>query len=166
MNELDKTYNASQFEDAIYKAWEASGYFNPDNLSHTKESFTISMPPPNATGSLHVGHAMMLTLQDLMIRFNRMKGKRTLWVPGTDHASIATQNKVEKLMAKEGITRHDLSREDFIKRIEDYVDESRSTIRNQIRKMGSSCDWSRERYTLDEGLSHAVKTVFIRMYHY
>ncbi len=165
MNELDKTYNASQFEDAIYKAWEASGYFNPDNLSHTKESFTISMPPPNATGSLHVGHAMMLTLQDLMIRFNRMKGKRTLWVPGTDHASIATQNKVEKLMAKEGITRHDLSREDFIKRIEDYVDESRSTIRNQIRKMGSSCDWSRERYTLDEGLSHAVKTVFIRMYH-
>lgn len=164
MKELDKIYNAAQFEDAIYKAWETSGYFNPDNLPHAKESFTISMPPPNATGTLHIGHAMMLVLQDLMIRFNRMRGKKALWVPGTDHASIATQNKVEKQMAKEGITRNDMSREDFIKRIEEYVDESRATIRDQVRKMGSSCDWSRERYTLDEGLSHAVKTIFIRMY--
>jgi len=164
MTELEKIYSAAQFEDAIYKAWEASGYFNPDNLPSAKEPFSIAMPPPNATGTLHIGHAMMLVLQDLMIRFNRMNGKKALWIPGTDHASIATQNKVEKQMAKEGITRHDLSREDFIARIEAYVDESRSTIRNQIRKMGSSCDWSRERYTLDEGLSHAVKTIFIRMY--
>jgi valyl-tRNA synthetase len=164
MRELDKTYNAAIFEDSIYKAWEESGYFNPDNLKTAKEPFTISMPPPNATGTLHTGHAMMLVLQDLMIRFNRMRGRKALWVPGTDHASIATQNKVEKQMLKEGLTRHDLPREDFIKRIETYVDESRVTIRNQIRKMGSSCDWSRERYTLDEGLSHAVKTIFIRMH--
>ncbi len=165
MQELDKAYNASQFEDAIYKAWEGSGYFNPDNVPHAKEPFTISMPPPNATGMLHIGHAMMLAIQDLMIRFNRMRGKRALWVPGTDHAPIATQNKVEKLMAKEGITRRDLSREEFVARINSYVEESRVTIRNQIRKMGSSCDWSRERYTFDEGLSHAVQEIFVRMYH-
>lgn len=164
MQELAKTYSAQEHEDSIYHAWEASGYFNPDNLPRAKEPYSIAIPPPNATGTLHMGHAMFLTLQDLLTRFQRMRGKRTLWLPGTDHASIATQNKVEKLLAKEGITRLDMSREDFIKRIDAYVEESRSTIRNQIRKMGSSCDWSRERYTLDAGLSRAVTEMFVRMY--
>ncbi|MBI4253017.1 valine--tRNA ligase [Candidatus Uhrbacteria bacterium] len=164
MNELAKTYEASQHEDAIYHAWEASGFFNPDNLSRAKEPFSIAIPPPNATGTLHMGHTMFLTLQDLMTRFARMRGKKALWLPGTDHASIATQNKVEKLLAKEGKTRHDMSRDEFVGRIDDYVAQSRSTIRNQIRKMGSSCDWSRERYTLDVGLSHAVTEMFVRMY--
>ena len=156
MQELDKQYNAQEHEDDIYHAWESSGYFNPDNLKHAKEPFSIAMPPPNATGTLHIGHAMMLVLQDLMVRFHRMRGKKALWIPGTDHASIATQNKVEKMLLKEGKTRHDMSREEFIGRINDYIEHSRSTIRNQIRKMGSSCDWSRERYTFDAGLSRAV----------
>lgn len=165
MEELSKAYSAAKHEDAIYHAWEESGYFNPDNLPRAKEPFSIAIPPPNATGTLHMGHAMFLTLQDLMTRFQRMRGKKALWLPGTDHASIATQNKVEKLLAIEGKTRHDMSREEFVGRINDYVEQSRSTIRNQIRKMGSSCDWSRERYTLDAGLSHAVATMFARMYH-
>lgn len=165
MEELSKVYSAADHEDAIYHAWEESGYFNPDNLPHAKEPFTIAIPPPNATGTLHMGHAMFLTLQDLMIRFQRMRGKKALWLPGTDHASIATQNKVEKLLATEGKTRHDMSRDEFVGRINDYVERSRTTIRNQIRKMGSSCDWSRERYTLDAGLSHAVATMFTRMYY-
>lgn len=164
MLELQKTYSAQRHEDDIYHAWEASGFFNPDNLKNAKTPFSIAMPPPNATGTLHIGHAMMLVLQDLMIRFHRMRGKKALWIPGTDHASIATQNKVEKMLAKEGKSRHDMSREEFISRISEYVEESRVTIRNQIRKMGSSCDWSRERYTLDAGLSRAVTEIFIRMY--
>jgi len=164
MKELTKTYSSQEFEDKIYQAWESSGYFNPDKLLHAKIPFTIAMPPPNATGTLHIGHAMMLAIQDLMIRFHRMQGKKTLWLPGTDHASIATQNKVEKLLAKEGRSRSDFSREEFIQKIDEYIENSRSTIRNQIRKMGSSCDWSRERYTFDAGLSRAVQEIFIRMY--
>lgn len=144
--------------------WEDSGYFNPDSAKKTKKAFTIMMPPPNATGVLHIGHALGLTIQDLMIRFHRMLGEKTLWLPGTDHAAIATQNKVEKILSKEGVTRHDLGREAFLKRVDDFVSESRDTIRSQIKLMGSSCDWSRERYTLDEGLSYAVNEMFIRMF--
>ncbi|MDO8490102.1 MAG: valine--tRNA ligase [bacterium] len=162
--ELPKSYSATDNEDAIYQLWELSGAFNPDNLPKGKESFSIAMPPPNATGTLHIGHAMMLVLQDLMIRYHRMKGDSTLWLPGTDHASIATQNKVEKILAKEGVTRQQLGREAFLEHVTAYVNESRNTIRTQIRKMGSSCDWSRERYTLDEGLSKAVTEMFIRMH--
>lgn len=165
--EIPKTYNPKDVEDRIYKQWEESGFFNPDN-SNTDENaphFTISLPPPNATGTLHTGHAVMLSYQDAMIRYNRLLGKRTLWVPGTDHASIATQTKVEKLIQKEEKkTRHDLGREDFLKRVESFVEDSRNTIRQQLRKMGSSLDWSRERYTLDEGLSQVVKYCFKKMY--
>ncbi len=165
--ELDKAYDASKVEDAIYRRWEASGFFNPDTLpgGKKKKPFTIVLPPPNATGVLHVGHATMLALEDLMIRYKRMRGFASLWIPGTDHASIATQNKVEKLIQeKEKKTRHDLGRAEFLKRVEAFVKNSQDTIRNQIRKMGSSIDWSREAYTLDAPRSEAVIEMFNRMY--
>ncbi|MBT4916908.1 valine--tRNA ligase [Candidatus Peregrinibacteria bacterium] len=161
--EIEKAYEAKKYEDKIYKKWEESGAFTPE-VDPSKKSFTISMPPPNATGVLHLGHAVMLALEDIMIRHHRMMGESALWIPGTDHASIATQNKVEQLIAKEGKTKYDLGRADFLKRVHEYVKDSQSTIRNQIRKMGSSCDWTRERYTLDKGLTDAVQEVFIKMY--
>lgn len=161
--EMEKAYAAKDYEDKIYQQWEKSGLFSPKKKLF-KKPFTIAMPPPNATGTLHLGHAIMLALEDLMIRYHRMKGDPTLWVPGTDHASIATQNKVEQEIAKEGKTRHDLGREKFLERVHAFVKKSQNTIRNQIRKMGSSCDWTRERYTLDPGLSSAVQEVFVRMY--
>ncbi len=165
MKELAKTYEAKQYESAVYKAWEASGYFNPDNLKAPGEPFSISMPPPNATGILHLGHATMLALQDLMVRFWRLRGRRTLWVPGTDHAAIATQNVVEKkLTAEEGKTRFDYTREEFLGKVNEFVEGSKGTIRTQLRAMGASCDWSRERYTLDQGLSRAVQQVFVKLY--
>jgi len=160
---LEKAYNAKKYEDKIYKEWESSGLFKP-KIVKGKKPFTIAMPPPNATGTLHLGHAVMLALEDIMVRYHRMKGDPSLWIPGTDHASIATQNKVEKIIAAEGLTRHTLGREQFLKRVDEFVKGSRNTIRNQIRKMGSSCDWSREAYTLDENLSLAVREVFAKMY--
>ncbi len=169
--EIPKAYNPQEVEDGIYKKWEESGFFNPDNLPRSdnqkndKENrFVISMPPPNATGVLHLGHASMLAYQDLMIRYNRMRGKNVLWLPGTDHATIATQTKVEKIIAEKGQTKYDLGREKFLERVEEYIEQSQSTIKNQTRKMGSSCDWSKERYTLDDGLSRAVREVFVKMY--
>ncbi len=162
---MDKAYDPAKFEDLIYAAWEKSGFFDPDNLPGSrKESFSIVMPPPNVTGTLHVGHAVMLALQDLMIRFERMAGKRALWIPGTDHAAIATQAKVEKILAQKGQSRQSLGREKFLKEVLKFVEESKSTIRRQIRKMGSSCDWSREAYTLDDARTKAVRTVFKMMY--
>ncbi|MBU1119256.1 valine--tRNA ligase [Patescibacteria group bacterium] len=161
---MDKRYDFKKFEDEIYAQWEESGYFNPDNLPDAKEPFSISMPPPNATGMLHIGHALFLTLQDIMVRHARMTGKKALWLPGTDHAAIATNAKVEKILKEEGKTKYDLGQEKFIERVDEYVSTSQDTIRNQIRKMGSSCDWSRERYTMDEGLTKAVQTAFIDMY--
>src|SRR3989338_6058686 len=123
---LPKSYSAGEHEDRIYALWEKSGFFNPDNLEGKRERpFSIAMPPPNATGTLHIGHCMMLVLQDLMIRYHRMIGDKALWLPGTDHASIATQNKVEKLLAKEGRTRHDLGREKFLERVQEFVENSR-----------------------------------------
>lgn len=165
-NDIPKAYDASQVEDSIYERWEKSGLFNPDKLpgDGRKDPFTVIMPPPNATGTLHVGHAVMLAIEDLMIRYRRMKGFAALWIPGTDHAAIATQTKVEKLLKEEGKTRHDLGREKFLERVDAFVEESRGTIRNQIRKMGSSCDWSREAFTLDEERSHAVRVMFKKMY--
>ena len=160
---LPKVYNSKDYENDVYKIWEESGFFNPDNLK-AKKSFTISMPPPNATGILHLGHAATLTYEDLMIRYKRLKGYKTLYLPGTDHAAIATQTKVEKILDKEGLDRHTLGRDKFLQRVRDYVKESQGIIRNQIRRMGCSCDWSRERYTLDEGLSEAVSEAFIKMY--
>lgn len=173
MREIPKAYQPKDVEDKIYADWEKSGFFNPDNLpcvdeakkeGKEPEKFVISMPPPNATGILHLGHASMLAYQDLMIRFNRLMQKQALWLPGTDHAAIATQTKVEKIIAKEGKNKYDLGREKFLERVHGYVENSRDTIRGQVRKMGSSCDWSRERYTLDAGLSETVKDVFVEMY--
>ncbi len=171
MAEIARAYEASQYEDEIYAAWEASGFFNPDTLRQAQgikgkqEAFTIVIPPPNVTGQLHMGHAAMLAIEDLMIRYHRMKGDRTLWVPGFDHASIATQNVVEKKVWKEEKkTRHDLGREEFLKRVDAFVDASKHVIQTQVKKMGASCDWSRSRYTLDEGLSRAVQTMFVKMY--
>ncbi|MBU1202541.1 class I tRNA ligase family protein [Patescibacteria group bacterium] len=164
LEELAKAYEPGLYEDDIYKIWEESGFFNPDNLKESKEYFSIAMPPPNATGVLHLGHASALAYEDLMVRYNRLKGKKVLWLPGTDHAAIATQTKVEKILAKEGADRQTLGREVFLQRVKDYVANSQGTIRHQTRKMGSSCDWSRERYTYDDGLSYAVSEAFIRMY--
>lgn len=164
LEELAKAYEPNLYEEDIYKIWEESGFFNPDNLENTKEYFSISMPPPNATGVLHLGHAAALAYEDLMVRYNRLQGKKTLWLPGTDHAAIATQTKVEKILAEEGTDRQNLGREKFLERVREYVAGSQDTIRHQTRKMGSSCDWSRERYTFDEGLSQAVNEAFIRMY--
>lgn len=163
MKEIEKAYEAQKYEDGIYKTWEESGVFSP-KIVKGKKPFTISMPPPNATGTLHLGHATMLAIEDIMVRHKRMQGYSTLWLPGTDHASIATQNKVEKVIAEEGETRHSMGRERFLERVNQFVEQSRSTIRNQIRKMGASCDWTRERYTLDAGLSKAVREIFVRMF--
>lgn len=169
--ELDKAYEPKKFEDGIYKRWEESGFFNPDVCvekgvtAPDAEPFTIVLPPPNVTGTLHMGHAAMLAIEDCMIRYHRMKGDRTLWIPGTDHAAIATQSKVEKiLLDTEGKTRHDLGREAFLKLVDQFAKESRDTIVNQSKKMGSSLDWSREAYTLDATRNKAVRTVFKKMY--
>ncbi|MBI2050987.1 MAG: valine--tRNA ligase [Parcubacteria group bacterium] len=161
---IPKAYEPQKVEDGLYKKWEDSGLFRPDMNARGKP-FSIAMPPPNATGTLHLGHAVMLALEDIMIRHARMNGRKTLWVPGTDHASIATENKVEKnLLEKKGKTKQELGREAFLKEVESFVADSQSTIKNQVRKMGASCDWSHERYTLDEGLSRTVSEVFIKMH--
>ncbi|MBI3671773.1 valine--tRNA ligase [Candidatus Azambacteria bacterium] len=164
---IPTVYEPKKVEDKIYKIWEKSGYFNPDKLPNKKtrkKSFSIMMPPPNATGVLHIGHTLMLAIQDAEVRFHRMRGEKALWIPGTDHASIATQNVVEKLLLKEGKTKEDLGRKAFLKEVDKFVKNSKNTIKTQIKKMGSSCDWSREAYTLDKNLSEAVQTVFIKMY--
>jgi valyl-tRNA synthetase len=166
MIELDKSYDASKYEADIYAQWEKSGYFNPDQLpGKREENFTITLPPPNATGTLHIGHAFETAIQDIMIRYERMRGKKTLWVPGTDHAAIATNTKVEKeLIKKEGKNRHDIGKEAFVKRVEEFIAGSRGTIQKQIRRMGASVDWSREHFTMDQGPARAVRTAFERLY--
>lgn len=166
MAELPKAYNPQEHEKAVYKEWLDSGYFNPDKLPNARKRkpFTISLPPPNATGILHIGHGLVLTLQDIMIRYHRMAGRKALWLPGTDHAAIATNAVVEKELKKEGKRRQDLGREAFLDRINKFVGDHRGTITEQTKRMGASCDWSRERFTMDEGLSKAVQTAFVRMY--
>jgi valyl-tRNA synthetase len=161
-----KPYDPKETEPRIYKIWEESGFFNPDNLPERhKEKYTIMMPPPNVTGVLHMGHALMITIEDVMIRFERMRGKKTLWLPGTDHAAIATQSKVEKdIKKKENKSRYDLGREELLKRIEEFAKNSHQTITSQIRTFGASCDWSREAFTLDEERNLAVRTIFKKMY--
>ncbi len=166
-----KPYNPQETEPRIYKLWEESGLFNPDvaiEKGYAKPDapvFSMVMPPPNVTGVLHMGHAMMLTVEDIMVRYKRMQGYRTLWLPGTDHAAIATQSKVEKIIQKEeGKNRHDLGREELLKRVKAFAQESHDTIVNQVRIMGSSTDWSREAFTLDEVRTKAVRTIFKSMY--
>lgn len=168
---LSQPYEAKNFEDNIYQKWEESGYFNPDNMvkdgliEADAPAFSMVLPPPNVTGTLHMGHATMTVIEDIMTRFHRMSGYQTLWVPGTDSAALATQEKVEKeLYKKEGKRRQDLGREEFLKRVDVFAKSSHDTIVNQVRKMGSSLDWSREAYTLDEKRNFAVNEAFIRMF--
>jgi valyl-tRNA synthetase len=165
-----KPYEPKETEDRIYKFWEETGFFNPDKCieaGHTSpeaEAFSIVLPPPNVTGTLHLGHAAMTAIEDIIIRYKRMNGFRTLWLPGTDHAAIATQSKVEKILSKEGIRKHDLGREEFLKRVEDFAQSSHDTIVSQLKSMGASLDWSREAYTLDKPRERAVYTAFKNMY--
>ena len=167
---LPKTYDFAATEEKIYAWWEKSGYFKPSNdpnqPGHNPDikPFVISIPPPNVTGELHLGHAMFVSMEDLMIRYHRMKGVPTLWVPGSDHAGIATQLLVEKSLAKEGISRDSLGREEFVRRTWQWKEKYGGMITRQIRRLGASCDWDRERFTLDEGLSHSVREAFVRLY--
>ena len=162
--QINKTYNPKEVEDRLYNRWVENGYFTP-KADKSKEPFTIVIPPPNVTGQLHMGHALDETLQDILIRYKRMAGFNALWVPGTDHAGIATQVKVEEVLRKEeGLSRYDLGREKFIERVWDWKKLYGSRIINQLKKLGSSCDWSRERFTMDETLSKAVREVFVSLY--
>lgn len=163
MIELKKTYSPEDIEDRWYVFWEEKGYFRPDSNA-AKSPFCIVIPPPNVTGSLHMGHALNATIQDILIRWKRMMGFRVLWLPGTDHAGIATQNVVEREISKEGIDRHKLGRDAFIERVWKWKAEYGGRIIHQLKKLGASCDWSRERFTLDEGLSRAVREVFVRLF--
>ena len=165
MKEIPKAYNPKAVENKIYQLWENSGYFDPDELPGKRtKHFSISLPPPNVTGKLHIGHSAMLAYQDIMIRFHRMQGDRTLWLPGMDHAAIATQNIVERELKKEGQTRHDLGREKFLARIDDFVAKSKDTIKMQLKAMGASLDWSREQFTLSPELTKTVRIAFKKMY--
>jgi valyl-tRNA synthetase len=161
---MPKNFNFLEAEERIYDFWEKSGWFKPEALPPDAEPFVISMPPPNVTGALHAGHAMFVTLQDLMIRYERMRGKAALWVPGTDHAGIATQLQVEKLLRDQGTSRHEIGREAFLRRTWEWKAEYDGIITKQLRRLGASCDWDRERFTLDEGLSAAVQEVFVRLW--
>ncbi len=167
---LSKVYNPKEHESAIYEFWESRGYFKPETLvelglaSREGPRFCITMPPPNVTGVLHLGHAMTAATEDLATRYHRMKGDETLFLPGTDHAGIATQNVVEREIGKEGLTRHDLGREAFLERVWAWKEKTHARITDQHRRLGVSCDWSRERFTLDEGLSHAVRVAFHTLY--
>ncbi|MEK7629716.1 MAG: valine--tRNA ligase [Patescibacteria group bacterium] len=172
MDELNKPYNPKDHEDKLYKEWEEAGYFNPDNFPVSQDTgskiqvprFCMVIPPPNITGSLHMGHALNSTIQDILVRYHRMKGFKTLWLPGTDHAGIATQYVVEKELKKEGKTRFDLGREEFLKRVWEWRDKYGHIILDQFKKLGASCDWSRTRFTLDPEYTKAVETAFLH-YH-
>lgn len=169
-DKLLKPYNPQETEPEILQAWDDSGLANPDvciergYTAPDAETFSIVLPPPNVTGTLHTGHALMLIIQDIMVRYARMSGKRTLWIPGTDHAAIATQSKVEKIIEKEGLKKRDMGRDEFLKRVEQFAQESHDTIVNQCKTMGASLDWSREAFTLDDKRTTAVYTAFKQMY--
>ncbi len=163
-NELPKTYDPSAFEDRLYKQWEEKGYFKPSG-DKSSPSFSMVIPPPNVTGQLHMGHALNDTLQDIIVRTKRMEGYNTLWVPGTDHAGIATQIKVEEMLRKEkGLTRHDIGREEFLKLVWDWKAKYGNKIKDQLKKVGASCDWSHEAFTMDANLSSAVRKTFVSLY--
>lgn len=162
MTKLERSYNLEGVEEKWYAVWLEKGYFSPDPAGN--KPFSIVIPPPNITGSLHMGHALNATLQDILTRWKRMKGFKTLWIPGTDHAGIATQNVVERELAGEGLDRHKLGRDAFIERVWKWREEYGGRIIHQLKSLGASCDWSRERFTLDEGLSKAVREVFVRLY--
>ena len=160
---LENTYNPQEFEEKLYEKWEEKGYFKP-SMNKESKAYSIMMPPPNVTGKLHMGHALDGTIQDILIRYKRMNGFNTLWLPGTDHAAIATEAKVVAKMKEEGLTKDDLGRDGFLERAWDWTHEYGGTIQKQQRKIGCSCDWERKRFTLDEGLSKAVQEQFIKLY--
>ena len=161
--ELEKTYNPKEIEDRLYEMWMEKGYFHAE-VNENKNPYTIVIPPPNITGQLHMGHALDNTLQDILIRFKRMQGYETLWMPGTDHASIATEAKIVEAMKEEGITKDDIGREAFLDRAWAWKEKFGGRIVSQLKKMGSSCDWERERFTMDEGCNRAVNEVFVKLY--
>ncbi|TAM38900.1 valine--tRNA ligase, partial [bacterium] len=161
--ELSKQYNPKETEDRWYKFWEENNLFGA-KASPGKKPYSIVIPPPNVTGILHMGHALNNTIQDILIRYHKMKGFQALWMPGTDHAGIATQNVVEKSLAKEGLKRQDLGRDKFIERVWLWKEQHGSTIIHQLKKLGASCDWARERFTMDQEYSIAVTEVFVRLY--
>ena len=161
--ELASTFNPADIESSLYSKWLKADYFTAD-ASSSKEAFTIVLPPPNVTGVLHIGHALDQTLQDCLTRMKRMQGYETLWLPGMDHAGIATQNVVEKQLAAQGLTRHDLGREEFVKKVWEWKAESGGQILGQMKRLGDSVDWTREAFTLDEKRTRAVRTVFKSMY--
>ena len=162
-HELPKTYAPKEFEDRIYKNWCEQKYFTP-TVDKSKPAYSIVIPPPNITGQLHMGHALDNTLQDILIRWKRMSGYDTLWLPGTDHASIATEAKIVEAMRAEGISKEDLGRDGFLERAWAWKEQYGGRIVEQLKKLGSSCDWDRERFTLDEGCNKAVNTVFTKLY--
>ena len=163
--EKSTAYDPKTTEPKIYDLWEKSGFFNPDKLPERhKEPFTITIPPPNVTGELHMGHALNAVIQDTIIRKKSMEGFKTLWIPGTDHAGIATQNKVEQKLKKEGRSRFDLGREEFLKEVWKWKEQYGNIILGQLRQMGASCDWSRTRFTMDEGYAKAVEESFVNYY--
>src|SRR5262245_2201806 len=161
--EMAKAYEAQQVEQRLYDWWEQQGFFTP-STDPDRQPFTLSMPPPNVTGELHMGHAMFVTIEDVMVRWHRMLGEPTLWLPGTDHAGIATQTQVERLLRSEGTSREAVGRAEFLRRTWEWKEKYGGEITRQLRRIGASCDWSRERFTLDPGLSHAVRTAFKRLY--
>ncbi|WP_420828399.1 valine--tRNA ligase [Dehalobacterium formicoaceticum] len=163
MKNISTTYDPKLVEDKWYRFWEENHFFH-DEVDHTKKPFSIVMPPPNVTGQLHMGHALDNTLQDILTRWRRMQGFSTLWLPGTDHAGIATQAKVEENLAKDGVSKYDLGREAFLEKVWEWKDEYHDRITKQLRLLGSSCDWERERFTMDEGCSRAVQEVFVKLY--
>jgi len=161
---MNKTYDPHSLEQKWYETWEQQGHFAPNKQASGDTPYCIMIPPPNVTGRLHMGHAFQDTIMDALIRYHRMKGEKTLWQPGTDHAGIATQMVVERLINAEGKTRHDYGREKFTEKVWEWKEQSGGTITQQLRRMGSSLDWERERFTMDDGLSDAVKEVFVRLF--
>ncbi|MHB0871463.1 MAG: class I tRNA ligase family protein, partial [Chloroflexota bacterium] len=161
--EMPKSYDPKQYEDSWYRFWESSGYFTPE-IDWSKKPFTIIMPPPNITGELHVGHALTASIEDILIRWHRMMGDPTLWLPGEDSAAIAAQNVVERLLAKDGLSRYDLGREKFLEKMWEWANKYRHIIADQHKRLGASCDWTREKFTMDPGPSRAVRTAFVRLY--
>ncbi len=168
---MEPRYDIKEVESRIYKKWEDSGFFNPDVcvakgvIAADAEPFSIVLPPPNVTGELHMGHAAMIAIEDILVRFNRMRGRRTLWVPGADHAAIATQSRVEKdILKTEKKSRHDLGREEFLRRVNEFAEKSHDFIVRQIKRMGASLDWNREAYTLDDTRGRAVAAAFKTLY--
>jgi len=162
-NNIAKNYDPKEFEERLYKWWEESGFFTPQ-VDENKKPYTVIMPPPNITGQLHLGHALDNTLQDILIRTKRMQGYSTLWLPGEDHASIATEVRVEKALLAKGIKKKEIGREAFLEKVWEWTEEYRDRIKTQLKKMGCSADFTREAFTMDENLSKAVREVFVKLY--